>query len=98
MVAGFTSVAGAVARHPAATMKPTFDIAYEGPLSGGNAQLGLNMEFSVKYAINMANSGMSQFGKLPFTLTRSSLRTTRARPRCHRPTPRSSSPTHLSSA
>jgi branched-chain amino acid transport system substrate-binding protein len=68
MVAGFTSVAGAVARHPAATMKPTFDIAYEGPLSGGNAQLGLNMEFSVKYAINMANSGMSQFGKLPFTL------------------------------
>ncbi len=68
MLAGFTSVAGAVARHPAATMKPTFDIAYEGPPSGGNAQLGLNMEYSVEYAVNQANSGMSQFGKLPFTL------------------------------
>jgi branched-chain amino acid transport system substrate-binding protein len=48
---------------------PTFDIAYEGPLSGGNLQLGLDMEYSVELAVNQANSGMSQFGKLPFTLT-----------------------------
>ena len=54
-------------RQPDAT-KPTFDIAYEGPLSGGNAQLGLNMAYSVQYAINQANSGKSQFGKLPFKL------------------------------
>ena len=31
--------------------KPTYIIAYEGPLSGGNAQLGLNMEYSVQLAI-----------------------------------------------
>ena len=30
----------------AAGTKPTYIIAYEGPLSGGNAQLGLNMEYS----------------------------------------------------
>jgi branched-chain amino acid transport system substrate-binding protein len=47
---------------------PTFTIAYEGPLSGGNAQLGLNMKFSVELAINKANAGTSQFGKLPFKL------------------------------
>ena len=46
--------------------KPTYIIAYEGPLSGGNAQLGLNMEYSVELAINQANAGT--FGKLPFTL------------------------------
>ena len=53
---------------PLATAKPTFVIAYEGPLSGGNLQLGLDMEFSVQYAVNQANSGKSQFGKLPFKL------------------------------
>ncbi|MGD0944099.1 MAG: branched-chain amino acid ABC transporter substrate-binding protein [Acidimicrobiales bacterium] len=64
----FSGAAFANAKHPAATMKPTFDIAYEGPLSGGNAVLGLNMLYAVEYAVNQANSGMSQFGKLPFTL------------------------------
>ena len=44
--------------------KPTYIIAYEGPLSGGNAQLGLNMEYSVELAINNANAS----GKLPYTL------------------------------
>lgn len=46
----------------------TFTIGYQGPLSGGNAQLGLNMKFAVQLAINQANSGTSQFGKLPFKL------------------------------
>ncbi|MGO9582422.1 MAG: branched-chain amino acid ABC transporter substrate-binding protein [Acidimicrobiales bacterium] len=64
----FSGAAFANAKHPAATMKPTFDIAYEGPLSGGDAQLGLNMLYAVELAVNQANSGMSQFGKLPFTL------------------------------
>ena len=49
---------------PALADKPTYIIAYEGPLSGGNAQLGLNMEYSVELAINQANAS----GKLPFTL------------------------------
>ncbi len=44
--------------------KPTFTIAYEGPLSGGNAQLGLNMKFAVQLAVNEANAA----GNLPFTL------------------------------
>ncbi len=47
--------------------KPTYTIAYEGPLSGGNAQLGLNMKYSVELAINQANAGTT-FGTLPFTL------------------------------
>lgn len=46
----------------------TFTIGYQGPLSGGNAQLGLNMKFAVELAITQANSGTSQFGKLPFKL------------------------------
>ncbi|HVT21921.1 MAG TPA: branched-chain amino acid ABC transporter substrate-binding protein [Mycobacteriales bacterium] len=47
--------------------KPTFTIAYQGPLSGGNQQLGLNMSFAVKLAINQANAGKT-FGTLPFKL------------------------------
>lgn len=47
---------------------PTYTIAYEGPLSGGNQQLGLNMKFAVNLAINQANSGTSAFGHLPFKL------------------------------
>ena len=66
-LASFSGVASANAKHPA-TSKPTFTLAYEGPLSGGNAQLGLNMSYSVQYAINRANSGHSQFGPLPFKL------------------------------
>jgi len=69
LLTGFSGVsfASASARHPDAS-KPTFDIGYEGPLSGGNAQLGLNEAYAVEYAINQANAGKSQFGKLPFTL------------------------------
>ena len=54
----------ATALPASASGKPTYIIAYEGPLSGGNAQLGLNMEYSVELAINQANAS----GKLPFTL------------------------------
>ncbi len=50
-----------------AASKPTYTIAYEGPLSGGNAQLGLNMEYSVQLAVNQANAGKT-FGTLPFQL------------------------------
>lgn len=46
----------------------TYTIAYEGPLTGGNAQLGLNMKFAVELAVNQANAGTSQFGHLPFKL------------------------------
>jgi branched-chain amino acid transport system substrate-binding protein len=51
----------------AASSKPTYIIAYEGPLSGGNAQLGLNMKYAVILAIDAANLGRT-FGPLPFTL------------------------------
>jgi branched-chain amino acid transport system substrate-binding protein len=47
-----------------AAAKPTYVIGYEGPLSGGNLQLGLNMVFAVELAINQANAS----GKLPFKL------------------------------
>ncbi len=66
VLSGFSGAAFA-AKQPNTT-KPTFAIAYEGPLSGGNAQLGLNMAYAVQYAINQANAGKSQFGALPFTL------------------------------
>ena len=62
----------------AAGMKPTYTIAYEGPLSGGNAQLGLNMKYAVELAINQANAGTSAFGTLPFKL-KFAKRTTRVR-------------------
>ncbi|HUX04608.1 MAG TPA: branched-chain amino acid ABC transporter substrate-binding protein [Acidimicrobiales bacterium] len=47
-----------------AAKKPTYVIGYQGPLSGGNQQLGLNMVFAVQLAINQANRS----GKLPFKL------------------------------
>ncbi|MDH2903895.1 MAG: branched-chain amino acid ABC transporter substrate-binding protein [Actinomycetota bacterium] len=47
-----------------AASKPTFTIGYEGPLSGGNAQLGINMKWGVELAIQDANAT----GKLPFKL------------------------------
>jgi branched-chain amino acid transport system substrate-binding protein len=53
-----------IASTSGATSKPTYVIGYEGPLSGGNLQLGLNMVFSVELAINQANAS----GKLPFKL------------------------------
>jgi branched-chain amino acid transport system substrate-binding protein len=58
-----TSTATAATHHAA---KKTYTIAYEGPLSGGNQQLGLNMEYSVQLAVAQANSGA--FGALPFKL------------------------------
>jgi len=47
-----------------ASAKPVYVIGYEGPLSGGNAQLGINMKWGVELAIQQANAS----GKLPFTL------------------------------
>jgi branched-chain amino acid transport system substrate-binding protein len=47
-----------------AASKPTYVIGYEGPLSGGNQQLGLNMVFAVQLAVNQANAN----SKLPFKL------------------------------
>jgi branched-chain amino acid transport system substrate-binding protein len=56
---GIASTSGAAAKP-----KPTYVIGYEGPLSGGNLQLGLNMVFAVELAINQANAS----GKNPFKL------------------------------
>src|SRR5665213_2350785 len=56
---GMASASGAASKP-----KPTYIIGYEGPLSGGNLQLGLNMVFSVELAINQANAS----GKYPFKL------------------------------
>ncbi|HMK97713.1 MAG TPA: branched-chain amino acid ABC transporter substrate-binding protein [Acidimicrobiales bacterium] len=58
---------GSIAAPATAASKPTFTIAFEGPLSGGNAQLGLNVEFAVELAVDQANAGTT-FGNLPFTL------------------------------
>jgi branched-chain amino acid transport system substrate-binding protein len=56
---GLVSTSAAATKH-----KPTYTIGYEGPLSGGNQQLGLNMVFAVQLAINQANANKS----LPFKL------------------------------
>jgi branched-chain amino acid transport system substrate-binding protein len=53
-----------IASASGASAKPTYTIGYEGPLSGGNQQLGLNMVFGVQLAINQANAS----GKLKFKL------------------------------
>ncbi|GAC1322177.1 MAG: branched-chain amino acid ABC transporter substrate-binding protein [Mycobacteriales bacterium] len=45
--------------------KTTYAIAYQGPLSGDNAALGINMDNGVKLAIEQANKK----GDLPFTLS-----------------------------
>ena len=95
VLSGLSGAAFASVRHPAIT-KPTFDVAYEGPLSGGNAQLGLNMAYAVQYAINQANAGKSQFGKLPFTLKYVG-KDDQGSPTLSPPTPRSSPPTPRSS-
>lgn len=44
--------------------KKTYTIAYQGPLSGDNAQLGINMDNGVNLAVEQANAK----GDLPFTL------------------------------
>lgn len=53
-----------IASASGASSKPTYIIGYEGPLSGGNQQLGLNMVFAVQLAVNQANAS----GKLKFKL------------------------------
>ena len=45
-----------IASASGAASKPTYVIGYEGPLSGGNQQLGLNMVYAVQLAINNANA------------------------------------------
>lgn len=47
-----------------ATTKPTYTIAYQGPLSVNSPNLGINMDNAVKLAIEQANAK----GDLPFTL------------------------------
>src|SRR5665213_2306985 len=67
-VLGFASIpSGAATSHTVAHATKTYTIAYEGPLSGGNQQLGLNMEYAVELAVKQANAGTT-FGKLPFKL------------------------------
>ena len=44
--------------------KKTYTIAYQGPLSGDNAQLGINMDNAVQLAVEQANKK----GDLPFNL------------------------------
>ncbi|MDE3139578.1 MAG: branched-chain amino acid ABC transporter substrate-binding protein, partial [Acidobacteriota bacterium] len=51
-----------IASASGAATKPTFVIGYEGPLSGANAQLGINMKWGVELAIQEANAT----GMLPF--------------------------------
>src|SRR5579872_68933 len=51
----------------ASSSGPTYTIAYQGPLSGGNSQLGLYQKFAVQLAVNQANAGTT-FGHLPFKL------------------------------
>lgn len=53
-----------IATSAGASSKPTYVIGYEGPLSGGNQQLGLNMIFAVQLAVNKANASK----KLPYVL------------------------------
>ena len=44
--------------------KPTYTIGFQGPLTGPNAQLGINIDYGVKLAVQQANAT----GSLPFTL------------------------------
>lgn len=64
---GSSSSGGSSNSSTGTSSKPTFTIAYQGPLSGGNQQLGLNMSYAVKLAVNQANAGKT-FGPLPFKL------------------------------
>jgi len=49
---------------PAAGGKPVLEIGVQGPLSGDNQALGLNIDWGVKLAVQQANAK----GDLPFTL------------------------------
>jgi branched-chain amino acid transport system substrate-binding protein len=44
--------------------KPTYTIGFQGPLTGPNAQLGINIDYGLKLAVQQANAK----GDLPFTL------------------------------
>jgi branched-chain amino acid transport system substrate-binding protein len=61
-----TSAAGSSSSSSAAGggNKPVVNIGVQGPLSGDNQALGLNIEWGVKLAVNQANAK----GDLPFTL------------------------------
>jgi branched-chain amino acid transport system substrate-binding protein len=61
---GGAAMAGA-ATHPSAAKVKTYTIAYEGPLSGGNQALGLNMLYAVELAIAQWNAHKGD----PFKLT-----------------------------
>lgn len=61
------STTGTGATSSPSSSKPTYTLAYQGPLSGGNQQLGIYMDNAVKLAVDQANAGTT-FGVLPFTL------------------------------
>ncbi|MFE7559994.1 branched-chain amino acid ABC transporter substrate-binding protein [Kitasatospora sp. NPDC057500] len=69
-MAGVPVMAGALALSPlahagaVAADKPTYTIGFQGPLTGPNAQLGINIDWGVKLAVQQAN----ERGDLPFTL------------------------------
>ena len=46
---------------------PTYTIGFEGPLSGANAQPGINEEYGVELAVDQANAGSSLGFKLQLT-------------------------------
>ncbi|MFF8772251.1 branched-chain amino acid ABC transporter substrate-binding protein [Kitasatospora sp. NPDC015120] len=70
ILAGVPVMAGALALSPlahagaVAADKPTYTIGFQGPLTGPNAQLGINIDWGVKLAVQQANAK----GDLPFTL------------------------------
>ena len=64
---GSSGSGGAASSSSGSSSGPTYTIAYEGPLSGGNSQLGLYQKFAVQLAVSDANAGTT-FGKLPFKL------------------------------
>lgn len=59
-----TACGGGSAEDTADGAKKTYTVAYQGPLSGDNAQLGINMDNGVQLAIELATAK----GDLPFDL------------------------------
>ncbi|GAA2039820.1 branched-chain amino acid ABC transporter substrate-binding protein [Catenulispora yoronensis] len=59
-----TSAASSSSSSSGSSSKPTLEIGVQGPLSGDNQALGLNIEWGVKLAVKQANDK----GDLPFTL------------------------------
>lgn len=57
VVASMMTLSGLVITGASATTAlPTYKIGYQGPLTGGNAQLGLNMKFAVQLAVKNWNA------------------------------------------